>query len=116
MINWKPLVRECLQSVKESTDKADKNAVAGFSNGPYCKEEVVGDDCIHIYASPSAIWTSLQLGNALTMEINTDWNAVPIFIFMDLKRSLNRRKNGTTKIKENLRETAIHYLKRIQIS
>ena len=42
-------MRECLQFVKEQTDKADKNAVAGFSNNPYCKEELVGQDCIHIY-------------------------------------------------------------------
>ena len=68
MINWKPLIRECLQFVKEQTDKADKNAVAGFSNNPYCKEELVGQDCIHIY-----VFASLRLGYLCNWETLQPW-------------------------------------------
>ena len=35
----------------------------------------------------------MQLGNALTMEVITDWKSLRIFIFMNLKRPLNSLKN-----------------------
>ena len=42
MIIWKPLVGECLQSVKEPTSQVDKNGVAMVRINFHCKEEVVG--------------------------------------------------------------------------
>ena len=57
------------------------------------------------YPCSIALWTFLQLGNASTMEVNTDWKSLRIFIFMNLKRPLNCLKNKMTKIKENLSKT-----------
>ena len=42
MIIWNPLVRECLQCVKESTNEVGKNAVAVVFTNSHWKEEVVG--------------------------------------------------------------------------
>ena len=74
----KPLVGEFLQYVKKQTIKVDKNAVAVVHSNSHCKEEVVG-------ICPIALWTSLLLENASTMEVNTDWKSLQIFIFMDME-------------------------------
>ena len=42
MIIWKPLAGECLQWVKESPSKMDKNTVAMVCINSYSKKEVVG--------------------------------------------------------------------------
>ena len=39
---WKPLVGECLQSVKEQTNGVEKNSVAVIRINSHCTEEVVG--------------------------------------------------------------------------
>ena len=41
MTTWKPLVGECLQCVKESNTKVDKNAVAVVYTYSDCKEDMV---------------------------------------------------------------------------
>ena len=123
MIIWRPLVGECLQSVKKPTNEVCKNAVAVVRSNSYCREEVVGHvqqispwlyPCF--YACPIALWTSLQLGNASTMEVNTDWKPLQIFIFMDLKRPLNLIKNNKDqrKLKRNCK--TLSKVKCIQIS
>ena len=54
MIIWRPLVGQCLQCVKEPTNKVGKNTVAVVCTNPYCKEEAVDhaqknlQNCIHI--------------------------------------------------------------------
>ena len=58
------------------------------------------------YPCPIGVWTSLQLENASTMEVNKDWIYLQIVIFMYLKRPLNGLKNKITKIEESLNETA----------
>ena len=52
---------------------------------------------------PTALWTFLQLERASTIEMNTDWKFLQIYnsyIFMDLKRPINRLKSKITKIEE----------------
>ena len=53
MIFWKPSVEECLQCVKQPTNKVDKNTVVVVRAHSLCKEEVVDHvqqmyDCIHV--------------------------------------------------------------------
>ena len=46
----------------------------------------------YFYPCPIVFWTSLQLENMSTIEINMDWKLLQIYnpyIFMDLKRRLN---------------------------
>ena len=87
MIIWKPLVGECLQRVKEPNNKVDKNALSLVPTNSHCKGEVV----VHVqqkfpllypyfYGCPIALWTSLQLENTSTIEMNTDG----ISIFMEI--------------------------------
>ena len=108
---WKPLVGECLQSVSE----VDKNAVAMVRTNSHSKEGVVGHaqqksprlySCFFL-SLLLAFWTSLQLGNSSTIEVNMDWKSLRIFIFIYLKRPLNWLKNKITKIEENVYETEI---------
>ena len=42
MIIWKPLIIECLQCVKETTNEKNKNAVAVVCTNSHAKEEEVG--------------------------------------------------------------------------
>lgn len=64
-----------------------------------------------ILPCPITFWTSLQLGDASTMEVNTDWKSQQIFIFVDLKRPLNRQKKKKTSIEKNLNKTVEHCIK-----
>ena len=41
MIIWKPQVGECLQCVKEPTNKVDKKPIAVVRTSSHCKKEVV---------------------------------------------------------------------------
>ena len=41
MIIWKPVVAECLQCVKEPTNKVEKNTVAEVRTNSHSKEEAV---------------------------------------------------------------------------
>ena len=97
--------------MKEPTSEVDKNAVAVVRTNSHCTEEVVchgqqtRHDCIHFYPYPVILWISLQLKNASTMEVNTDWKSMRILFFMDLKGPINWLKNKTTKIEEKLNET-----------
>ena len=100
MIIWKSLVGDCLQCVKQPTNKVDNNSVTVVRTNSHGKEEMVGHvqqksrwlyTCF--YPFPIALCTSLHMGNASTMEVNTDWKSLQIYIFMDLKRSLNWLKN-----------------------
>ena len=49
-----------------------------------------------------------QLGNASTMEVNTDWKFQRIFILMDLARPINWLKDKIKKIEEHSVETVKH--------
>ena len=77
MIIWKPLVGKHLQCVNKPPNKVDKNAVAVVRANSPCKEEVVGHVQQNIFlitfmflSLPITLWMSLQMGNALTMEVN----------------------------------------------
>ena len=84
--------------------------VPRISHSIHCKEELA----VHVqqksqwlypcfYPCPISFWTSLQLENMSTTEINTDWKLLQICnpnIFMGLNSSLNWLKSRTTKIKE----------------
>ena len=118
MIIWMPLVGGCLQYVKEPTYEVDKNDVAAACTNHHCKEEVSGYvqqkfpwlyPCFHPWFI--ALWVSLQLQNASTVKMNTDWKFLRIFIFTDLKRPLNWLKSKVKKIEEKLNETGKHWLK-----
>ena len=118
MIIWKPLVCECLQYVKKPADEVDKNGVAVVRANSHYKQEVVGHEqqkypLLHpcFYPCPIVLWTSLRLGNWLTMEVNTDWKSLPISIFMCLKRPLNWLKIKITKVGESLNGIAKQCLK-----
>ena len=61
----------------------DKNAVSLIRTNSHCKGEVV----VHVkqkfpllypyfYPCPIALWTSLQLENMSTIEMNTDWKTL----------------------------------------
>ena len=125
MIIWKQLVGEFLQCVKQPTNEVDKNTVAVVCINSHCKEKVV-DSVQHkspwlyrcFYSCSIALWITLQLGNASTMELNKDWKSLQIFVFMNLKRPLNWLKNKITKIKENLKENVkkLFKVKCIEIS
>ena len=65
--------------------------------------------CFH--SCTIVLWKSLQLGKVSTMEGNTDWKSLRIFIFMDLKSPLNWLETKIKKIEENLNETVKHCLK-----
>ena len=118
MFVWKPLVSEWLvQCVKDPTSEMDKNTVAMVCTNFRCKEDVVDHvqqkspslyPCLCL--CPIALWTTLQLGNMSTMEVNTDWNSQQNFVFIELKRPLNWLKNKITKIEENLNEIVKHRL------
>ena len=108
------LVGECLQRVKEPTNKLDKNAVAVACTNSHCKGKVVGDVqqkspwlYPYFYPCPIVLWTSLLLRNASTME-KTDWKSQRILMIMYPKRLLHCLKNKITKIEESLHETAKH--------
>ena len=92
----KPLVSEYLQCVKGPNNEVGKNTVAVVRSNSHCNDEVVDHVTQNIFMFVSmflslslSLWTSLQLGNASTMEVNTNWKSLRIVIFMDLKRSLN---------------------------
>ena len=55
----------------------------------------------------SLIHFALQLGNASIMEVNTE-KFLQIFIFMDLKNSLNWLRNKIAVTKENFKEIIKH--------
>ena len=87
----------------------DKNAFAVVRTNSQCEKEIVGavqqkSPLLYLcfYPCTVALWTYLQLGNASTMEVNTDWKSLQFF-FMDQKRS--------EKIEENLNETVKQCLK-----
>ena len=118
MIIWKSLIGECLQCVKKSTKKKEKNTVAVVRTNSHYKEEVVGHvqqkspwlyPCF--YPCPIVLWTSLQLISAWTIEVNTDWKSLQIFIFVELKSPLSWLKTKITKIKKKLNETVKHCLR-----
>ena len=70
----------------------DKNAVAVVRASSESKGEVVDQipTIVSMFLSlPHWGWTSLQLENASTMEVNKDWIYLQIVIFMYLKRPLN---------------------------
>ena len=46
-------------------------------------------DYIHVPIPAPLHFGHLRLGNASTMEVNTDWKSLQIFIFIDFKRPLN---------------------------
>ena len=61
----------------------DKNAVSLVHTNSHCKEEAV----VHVqqkfpllhpyfYPCPIVLWTSLQLENTSTTEMNTDWKSL----------------------------------------
>ena len=91
----KPLVSEYLQCVKGPNNEVGKNTVAVVCTNSHCNEEVTHVTqnifmFVSMFLSLSlSLWTSLQLGNASTMEVNTNWKSLRIVIVMDLKRSLN---------------------------
>ena len=68
--------------MKEPINKVDNNVVSLIRTSSLCKEEVV----VHvqqifinvsIFLSLSiTLWTSLQLENMLTIEMNTDWKSL----------------------------------------
>ena len=87
----------------------EKNAFAVVRTNSQCEKEMVGavqqkSPLLYLcfYPCTVALWTYLQLGNASTMELNTDWKSLQFF-FMDQKRS--------EKIEENLNETVKQCLK-----
>ena len=87
----------------------EKNAFAVVRTNSQCEKEMVGavqqkSPLLYLcfYPCTVALWTCLQLGNASTMEVNTDWKSLQFF-FMDQKRS--------EKIEENLNETVKQCLK-----
>ena len=87
----------------------EKNAFAVVRTNSQCEKEMVGavqqkSPLLYLcfYPCTVALWTYLQLGNASTMEVNTDWKSLQFF-FMDQKRS--------EKIEENLNETVKQCLK-----
>ena len=87
----------------------EKNAFAVVRSNSQCEKEMVGavqqkSPLLYLcfYPCTVALWTYLQLGNASTMEVNTDWKSLQFF-FMDQKRS--------EKIEENLNETVKQCLK-----
>ena len=50
-------------------------------------------------------------GNVLTLEVIRTRKFFPIFIFMELKKPLNRLKNRITETEENLNKIVKHCLK-----
>ena len=87
----------------------EKNAFAVVRTNSQCEKEMVGavqqkSPLLYLcfYPCTVALWTYLQLGNASTMEVNTDWKSLQFF-FTDQKRS--------EKIEENLNETVKQCLK-----
>ena len=96
--------------MKEPTNKVEKNAFAVVCTNSHCEKEMVGavqqkSPLLYLcfYPCTVALWTYLQLGNASTMEVNTDWKTLQFFFFMDQTRS--------EKIEENLNQTVKQYLK-----
>ena len=81
MIFWKPLVGKCFQCEKEPINWVEMNAVALVRTNSLCKKRWLAIFlwlCLCFYPCPIALWTSLQLGNASTM----DWKSLWIFIFL----------------------------------
>ena len=80
MIFWKPRVGKCLQCVKEPTNGVEENAVAMVRTTSHCKEDVVGHVSLIVSMFLSLphhdLRVSLQLGNASTIELNTDWKSL----------------------------------------
>ena len=69
-------------------------------------------DCIYVSISCSvALWTYLQLGNASTMEVNTDWKSLQLFFFYGREKIIKLATDERTKIEENLNETVKQCLK-----
>ena len=105
---------ECLASVfnvwKSQSKKWAKMQLLALKIGGWpCATEI--SMIVSMYVCPIALWTSLQLGNASTMKVNTDWKSQWIFIFMNLKGPLNWLKNKISMIEENLNKNVKHYLK-----
>ena len=78
--------------VNKRTIEVDKNAVAVVRASSESKGEVVDQipTIVSMFLSlPHWGWTSLQLENASTMEVNKDWIYLQIVIFMYHKRPLN---------------------------
>ena len=50
-------------------------------------------------------WISLQLGNTLTMKVNTDWKLLLFSIFYGPEKTIRLAKKKITKIEEKLNET-----------
>ena len=128
MIIWKPLVGECLERMKEPTNKVDKNDVSLVRTNSHCKGEVV----VHVqqkspwlypyfYPCPTALWASLQPENTSTIEMNMDWSFLQIYnpyIFMGMKRLSNWLKKENNKDRRKLKRSCktSFKLKCIQIS
>ena len=76
IIFWKPRVGKCSQCVKEPTNGVEENTVAVVRTNSHCKEDVVGQVSLTVSLflclSHYALGASLQLGNASTIELNTD--------------------------------------------
>ena len=79
MIFWKPLVGKCLQCVKEPTNEVKETAIAVVLPNSHCKEDMVGHVSLLVSMFLSlphyVLGTSLQLGNASTIELNMDWKS-----------------------------------------
>ena len=60
------------------------------------------------YPCPITLWAFLQMENASTMGVNTDWKSLRILIFMYIKKPLNWLENKITKIEETLDEAVKH--------
>ena len=61
----------------------------------------------YFYPCPIVLWTSLQLENMSTIEMNTDWKSLQIYnpyIFMDLERPLNWLKIKINKEQRKLKQ------------
>ena len=95
--------------MKEPPNEVNKNAFSLVRTNSHCKGYVI----VHVqqkslwlylyfYSCHIALWTSLQLENTSTTDMNTDWKPLQIYnswIFMDLKRPLSwhyRCTNGTS--------------------
>ena len=117
-LNYLTKLRNLSTAHERTNQRIGRDAISLVRNNSHCKEEVVA--CVqqkspwlypYFYPCPIAFWTSLQLENTSTIEINTDWQPLQIYnpyIFMDLKRQLNWLKSITTKIKEIINETVKH--------
>ena len=77
----------------------EKNAFAVVRSNSQCEKEMVGavqqkSPLLYLcfYPCTVALWTYLQLGNASTMEVNTDWKSLQFFFYGPEEIRKDRRK------------------------